>query len=79
MSYAIRRDHTPLEQQYQSLKKQFAADLNNNSSKKQRETAVIDQVTLSGNEPDNPDKLKPSEPVTPDEARALRGQISLYA
>ena len=84
MSYAIRtKILSPTEQQYLELKKQYAAEQANsqtaNSSKKQRDTGIVDQVVLASKaDPDEADKRKPSQPVTPAEIRALREQLSIY-
>lgn len=87
MSYSIRnRLPSPLEQQYAELKKQFVAEHNNNSAlqnnpNEQNNFGVIDEVTLSSSQVGNKEnvKRKPSEPVTADEAKALREQVSIYA
>lgn len=84
MSYAIATKLlSPTELQYLELKKEHAAEKANSqtahSSRKQRDTGIVDQVMLSSNiDPDEASKRKPSQPVTADESRALREQLSIY-
>ena len=84
MHYAIRTKLlSPTEQQYLELKKEHAAEQANSqtahSSKKQPDTGIVDRVVLSSNvDPDEASKRTPSQPVTADESRALREQLSIY-
>lgn len=86
MSFTVRKGvPTPLELQYEKLKKQ--SDLDNEldqartSPKERRSGGVGDRVTLSSVVADNVHRseLKPSQPVTHDEMQALRAQFSVYA
>lgn len=85
MSVAVRKGvPSPLELQYEKLKKQSDLDKELNqadvSQKERRSGGINDRVTLSSVRPeaDDPNKLKPSQPVTPDEMQALRAQFSVY-
>ena len=77
MSYAIATKLlSPTELQYLELKKEHAAEKANSqtahSSRKQRDTGIVDQVMLSSNiDPDEASKRKPSQPVTADESSSL--------
>ena len=87
MSISVRKGiPSPIELQYQELKKQSLIDRNEsqarNPHKERRADEVHDERMRSSSvqaEADDPTKRKPSQPVTADEMLALRTQFSIYA
>lgn len=86
MSLTIRKDlPTPLELQYQELKKQALVDRNTDQTgtfrKERQPTGLNNQGVLSAAPADDSETngRKPSQPVTPEEMQALRRTFSIYA
>jgi len=86
MSFSVRKGiPTPLELQYEELKKQSAIDRNENQAstprKRRQSGGIDDEITLSSVHPvaDDPARRLQSQPVTADEMQALRTQLSIYA
>lgn len=82
MSLTIRKDiPTPLELQYQELKKQALVDRNTDQTKNFRKERPTDQgfVTSPVTDDNETNGRKPSQPVTPEEMQALRRTFSIYA
>lgn len=86
MSFTVRKGVlSPLELQYEKLKKQSDLEKEQNQAavlpRERRSGGISDRVTLTSVQPENNDagKLKPSQPVTQDEMQALRAQFSVYA
>lgn len=84
MSSSVRKIlPTPLELQYEELKKQSVLDRENqarHSRKERQQRGIMDEVTLSSAQSviADPSRRKPSQPVTTDEMQALRTQLSVY-
>lgn len=82
MSLTIRKDMpTPLELQYQELKKQALLDRNTDRTGNFRKERQSDQGILASPVSDDNETngRKPSQPVTPEEMQALRRTFSVYA
>ncbi|NJD38625.1 MAG: hypothetical protein FIA89_09965 [Geobacter sp.] len=82
MSLTIRKDiPTPLELQYQELKKQALVDRNTDQTRNFRKERPTDQGPLTSPVTDDNETngRKPSQPVTPEEMQALRRTFSIYA
>ncbi len=82
MSLTIRKDMpTPLELQYQELKKQALLDRNadragNFRKERQSDQGILESPVVDDNETNG---RKPSQPVTLEEMQALRRTFSVYA
>lgn len=85
MSISVQKDIlSPLELYYNELKKQAVVDRDTDQARNSRKeqqagkpgTRVVHSSGQAGVE--DPLKRKPSQPVTPDEKQALRGQLSIY-
>lgn len=86
MSIAIRKSiPTPLEVQYEELKKlaliEKNTDPSRNPNKEHQSGNVNDQITLSSTQvgKEQPAGRKPSQAVTTEEMQALRTAFSVYA
>lgn len=82
MSLTIRKEiPTPLELQYQELKKQALVDRNTDQTRNFRKERPTDQGALTSPVTDDNETngRKPSQPVTPEEMQALRRTFSIYA